>query len=152
MPRSHLRGRGCILCTNITEGKLFNILKNIYTDIKFNVNFDWCKNLPFDFCIESKKIIIEIDGEQHFNYIPHFHRNGLEDLNKQFDKDCFKMKQANKNGFSVIRLLQKNVMNDTNNWKILLNKHIKKYDNPTNIYISNGNEYNKLKYKVNNLE
>lgn len=31
--------------------------------------FDWCKNircLPFDFCIEDLKLIIELDDRQHF--------------------------------------------------------------------------------------
>ncbi len=64
---------------------------------------DWCKNksyLPFDFLVNDK-IIVELDGPQHFKQI----------YNWQEPKENLKMKQAITNGFSVIRLLQEDVWN-----------------------------------------
>ena len=44
------------------------------------------------------------------------------------------MKKANENGYTVIRLLQEDVWNDTNNWQ-------EEYDKPECMFISNGTEY-----------
>jgi hypothetical protein len=51
--------------------------------------------------------------------------------------DKYKMKCANENGYSVIRLLQKDVWRNSNDWQNNLKKSIKKYDNPTNIFFGN---------------
>jgi len=64
-------GQWCPFCKKKTELKLFNWLKEIYPDriIKTQPKFEWCKNkqcLPFDFLIQEFKIIIELDGPQHF--------------------------------------------------------------------------------------
>ncbi len=71
-PRSHLSGRGCQLCFTKTEGILYNKLLENYPDVISQFRAKWCKNkkyLPFDFCIPSKNIIIELDGGQHFKQV-----------------------------------------------------------------------------------
>lgn len=35
----------------------------------------------------GKQYFIEFDGEQHFKYIPHFHRGGVVDFEKQVNRD-----------------------------------------------------------------
>ena len=43
-----------------------------YSTLKRQYKVDWCKNikhLPFDFVIEEGKVIIELDGKQHFEQI-----------------------------------------------------------------------------------
>lgn len=57
--------------------------------------------------------------------------------------DKYKMKLANENGYSVIRIFQVDVWNDKNDWENNLNKAIKKYNNPTNIFI--GKTYDQYK-------
>jgi hypothetical protein len=149
-PAAHLSGRcGCPHCINKTEGKLKIWFQRHFGDkIKAtgNVAVTWCKTengimLKFDFISESLMLIIELDGLQHFEYTPHFHRNGEKDLNDQQQRDCLKMKKANENGYSVIRLLQEDVWNNKNNWEEKLLEAIKKYDTPTNIFICSNNEY-----------
>ena len=47
-------------------------IKEIYPTIKRQYKVKWCKNklcLPYDFAIEELKIIIELDGEQHFTQV-----------------------------------------------------------------------------------
>ena len=51
------------------------------------------------------------------------------------------MKKANEKGYSVIRLLTKDVREDKNNWENNLFAAIKSYDTPTNIFICSNNEY-----------
>ena len=103
---------------------------------------DWCKNikhLPFDFVIEERKVIIELDGKQHFEQIGNW-------LSPQETRknDMYKMKCANENGFSVIRILQKDVYNNKYNWLSELYENIEKITTEKrvqNIYMCKKDEY-----------
>ena len=61
-------------------------------------------------------MIIELDGEQHFEYISCWHDNENSYI-EQHESDVYKMKKANEKGYSVIRLLTKDVREDKNNWE-----------------------------------
>ena len=109
-PTRHLAGDGCPHCINKTEHKLFEILKTRYPTVKRQFKAEWCKQkrcLPFDFVIEEHKIIIELDGPQHFTQVANWRSPEL-----QQQQDLFKTKCANDNGYSVIRVLQTDVAND----------------------------------------
>jgi hypothetical protein len=115
---------------NKTEIIIFDFLLNNKSNIeikkiKLQYKPDWSKNpdtgrhLPYDCYIElsnGKKIIIECDGRQHYVEVPHFHRNDWT-LEKQQDRDIFKMNKANENGVSIIRVYQPDVLYDRINWK-----------------------------------
>ena len=113
-----------------------------YDSLKRQYKVNWCKNikhLPFDFVIEERKIIIELDGKQHFEQIGNW--PSPEETRKN---DIFKMKCANKNGFSVIRILQKDVYNNKYHWLNELVNNIEKITNENrvqNIYMCKNNEY-----------
>lgn len=136
----------CAKCQNKTEKKLLDYLKNIYPNIIHQYKKDWCKNektnilLPFDYCLEEFKIIIELDGKQHFEIVDRFRSNPDEN----HKKDLYKQECANKNGFSIIRIWQMDVYNDKNDWKNKLIDSINKiiYEKKIqNIYLSSGNHY-----------
>ena len=63
--------------------------------IKHQAKFKWCKNpetnkcLPFDCCIEELKLIIEIDGMQHFKQVMNW-----KCPKDQQDRDIYKMNKA----------------------------------------------------------
>lgn len=100
---------GCPHCINKTEFKMRNILQSVYPNVIHQYKVDWCKNrqcLPYDFCIPDLKIIIELDGEQHFKQVSKWRSPDL-----QVKTDLFKMKCANDNGFSVIRVMHSLVFN-----------------------------------------
>ena len=133
---------GCPYCVNKTELILFNKLKEIYPILKRQYKVNWCKNikyLPFDFVIEDIKIIVELDGKQHFEQVakwktPEHTRN----------RDLYKMKCANENGFSIIRILQDDVFKDKYDWLTELCDNIAKITNENrvqNIYMCKNNEY-----------
>ena len=126
-PNDHLKGQGCPDCVNKTEGVVLDFLLNNKSNFEIKTQYkpDWCKNpdtgrhLPYDFYIElsnGKKIIIECDGIQHYEETSHFHRNDWT-LEKQQDRDIFKMNKALENDVSVIRIHQEDVYNDRINWK-----------------------------------
>jgi len=95
--------------------------------------------LPFDFVIEDLNIIIELDGEQHFKQISNWTSPEI-----QIEKDKYKLKCANENGFSIIRLLQNDVSKDKFNWKEEIKSSISKIieeQKTQNIFICKNKEY-----------
>ena len=141
-PANHLSRTGCPFCINKTEGKIYRIIKVLYSDILCSYRIEWCKKyrkLPYDFCIPKHKIIIELDGAQHFRQVRNW-----KSPEEQFENDKFKEKCANENGYSIIRLLQEDVFNDKYDWKTELVNNIEKIkiDNIIqNIYMCKNNEY-----------
>ena len=82
---------------------------------------------------------MEQDGPQHFKQIGDWLSPELTRIN-----DIYKMKCANENGYSMIRLLQKFIWNDRYDWlqellvninKIILDKRVQ------NIYMCKKDEY-----------
>jgi very-short-patch-repair endonuclease len=136
------RGVWCSFCVNKTEKILFDKLVEKYDNLKRQYKVDWCKNikhLPFDFVIEERKIIIELDGKQHFEQIGNW-----QSPEKNREIDIYKMNCANENSFSVIRILQKDVYNNKYDWLIELINNIEKITNENrvqNIYMCKNNEY-----------
>lgn len=122
----------CTCITNKTENKLYNYLKRFFV-VEKQKKFNWCKmkrELPFDFFIEEYKLLIELDGVQHFKQVSTW--KSPEETQKI---DIYKMKLAQKQGYSMIRIFQEDVWNDKNNWENKLMDVIEKCTEPTNILI-----------------
>jgi very-short-patch-repair endonuclease/DNA-directed RNA polymerase subunit RPC12/RpoP len=138
------KGIWCPNCVNKTEEKLFNELIKLYV-VKRQFKPKWCKNpktnkyLPYDFIIEDLHIIIEQDGPQHFKQIGNWQSPELTNIN-----DIYKMKCANHNGYSVIRLLQKDIWHNRYDWLQELTNNIDKIISEKkvqNIYMCKNDEY-----------
>ena len=135
-------GSWCPKCRYKTEDKMYKILIENYSSLKSQYKVDWCKDmkhLPFDFVIEERKIIIEQDGIQHWKQVAKWK---TPEHNRE--RDLFKMKCANENGFSIIRILQEDVLYDKYDWLNELIKNIEKvsYENRVqNIYMCMKDEY-----------
>lgn len=141
-PYSITTGRWCPNCMNKTESKMFEILKTHAADVHQHVYFDWCINdvtgrmLPFDFVMESIKLIVELDGPQHFNQV-----KGWGPIRETRRRDWLKMRAALANGYSVIRLLQDDVWRDKNDWYGIFMDNFQKYDVPELVFISGEGMY-----------
>lgn len=132
-------GKRCPKCKNKTEQIVNEFLEENYTNVIHQAKFNWCKNktyLPFDFLLDDQKILLEVDGAQHFI---HFRENwkSPEEIQK---RDILKMKLALSQGYSIIRISQEDIYNNTIYWKEMLKKNIKKYKKPKCIYISKDPE------------
>ena len=120
---------------------MYDRLVEKYDNLKRQYKVEWCKNityLPFDFVIEERKIIIELDGKQHFEQI------GKWQSPEKTKEIKYKMKCANENGFSIIRILQEDVFKNKYDWFIELCDNIEKITNEhrvQNIYMCKNNEY-----------
>lgn len=120
----------CKYCKNKTEKKLYDWLKtNLKYEIEYQKRFMWCINeksqkiMPLDFVIEKLKIIIELDGDQHFKQIS----NWMCPVENQ-KRDKLKMNYSIKNGYKIIRIYQQDVWDDKNNWEQELNNSIENTD------------------------
>lgn len=138
-----VQGCWCTCRRNKTETKLHKWLVKNGFDVECQPEYDWCVNpstnkyLPFDFTLEDYKVIIELDGNQHLVDVKYW-KTKAKDVQKM---DAYKMKQALKNGYTIIRLLQKDVWNNRINWEKLLKQSIGCYKNPKCIFLSNNGEY-----------
>jgi very-short-patch-repair endonuclease len=148
--RNHIKNKGCPLCEyKITEKMLYDYLISIYPNVIREFKQEWCKNkkhLPFDMCISEFNIIIELDGPQHFEQI-----HNWKSPEETQSTDIYKMKCANENKYSVIRILQIDVIDNKYNWKEeLLNniEKIKKNNIIQNIFMCKYNEYDILNTKI----
>jgi very-short-patch-repair endonuclease len=137
-------GIWCPHCVNKTEEILFNKLTKHYK-IQRQFKPNWCKNpktnryLPYDFILEDLNIIVEQDGPQHFKQIGNWQSPEVTKIN-----DIYKIKCANENGYSIIRLLQKDIWHDRYDWLQELLGNIDKIVNEKsiqNIYMCKNDEY-----------
>lgn len=135
-------GYWCPYCVNKTETKLYSIMKELFPSIIHQFKVDWCKNktyLPFDFCIPEYKIIIELDGPQHFTQVMDW-----KTPEEQFITDIYKERCANENDYSIIRILQNDVLLEKYNWlKELCEtiEELKNGDEIANVYLCKNKEY-----------
>lgn len=134
-------GSWCPCIKRKTEKLLQKFLEDYFKDkaiLETGKTFKWCKNikkLPFDFFIRKYKIIIELDGDQHFIQVSIW-----TSPDKTQKMDIHKMKAANSKGYSVIRIYQRDVFDNKNNWQDklinaieLIKEHHQKF--PVNILI-----------------
>lgn len=109
---SFTQGHGCPFCKNKTETKLYNYLLEKFQNIVTQFKIQKCKYkfcLPFDFCLEALKIIIELDGIQHFKEVSNWGPPNIK-------RDIYKMRKAEEAGFKVIRIFQEDVYKYDEDW------------------------------------
>ena len=130
-------GNWCPHCVNKTEQMFQCWFKDNYEyKLESQKRFKWCKNtdtnrdLPFDFCIPDLKLIIEIDGEQHFKQVWNWKAPEL-----QQERDVYKMNLALEKGYTIIRIYQPDIYSNKNNWDKETEEAIKLYDKPQIICI-----------------
>jgi very-short-patch-repair endonuclease len=135
---NHTSNEGCPCCNNKTEGLLKVILLNNFNyEIIHDRGFDWCKKekkLRYDFIIEDLKCIIELDGRQHFEDVSRWASSSQE----QLENDIFKNKQAMKNGYTVIRVDQRDIYNNKKDIILKLIMSVHRYETPQLICIGDS--------------
>ena len=143
-------GKWCKYCKNKTEKKLFDWLLTIPSLLnpQHGVSFDWCRNhstnrhLPFDFYIKSLRLIIELDGVQHWLQVSNW--NTPESTQAT---DLYKMTRAQEQGLTVIRICQEDVLYDRYDWKTALLPHLYLHEQPTRILLDNDTGiYERIEY------
>ncbi len=118
----HIFGGGCKMCFE-SRGEI-KILKFLTINNVFNIRekrFEYCKNLntlPFDFYLPNHNMLIEFDGQQHFEPIKYF---GGEKRYQQLKiNDEIKNTFAKESNIKLIRIKY----NQINNIDSILNKEL----------------------------
>ena len=104
------------MCKNKTEKMFLKWFRDNYDHvIEHQAKYDWCKNirhLPFDFAIDSLKLIIEIDGPQHYRQVSNWRSPEVTQ-----ERDKYKTRMALENGYTVIRILQEDIFKNVIGWE-----------------------------------
>lgn len=125
-PQNVNQGSWCSYCIRKTEKIIADYLSSINIEFEREKAFSWCvneeTNKPFryDFYLPNEKIIIEVDGNQHYKENKHF-RSGLDEI--QY-RDMFKEEKAKEKGLKIIRICQEDVYKNKFDWKIELKNAI----------------------------
>ena len=99
-----------VLCPKCKSGKsrseiyIADWLEKNNIQYETEKNFSWLmdSHKRFDFVIESNKVIIEYDGEQHFRPVDFF--GGEEKFKRLQESDEFKTRKAIENGYQILRI------------------------------------------------
>ncbi len=99
-----------------TEQCLFDFLLTLEIPFYCQYLFPWTdKNYRYDFVFLDKKIILELDGPQHFKQVHHW-----TSPEKTQEMDREKMAFALHHGFTVIRMVQEEIYFNKFPWKPIL--------------------------------
>lgn len=80
-----------------------DLIKLYPNDIIFTEVFIPNEGFFLDFFIPSLKLVIEVNGNQHYNHVKHFHKT-IKDFNQQKDRDNRKRQWCKLNGFKLIEI------------------------------------------------
>lgn len=136
-------GKWCPSCRNKTEQIVLLFLREYFHDVKFNHKFDWGihpgtgKNFRFDFVID--KIIVELDGDQHFVQVGNW-----KPPEETRARDLIRMNQSLENGFRTVRILQRDVYYNKYDWKTEILEAIKNCVSGQNAFLCKNGEYDEM--------
>lgn len=120
--KSFNKGHDCISTKSSGEVIIESFLKEKYL-IKSQFDTLKCINpvtgrqLPYDIEVPELKLIIEIHGQQHYQFIEYFHKN-YEDFEYQLFKDNLKESFAIEKGYSFLTINYSEIMDKSFRKKI----------------------------------
>lgn len=138
-----LTGYWCPGCKNKSESKMLAFLREEYPSCQTQLRYDWCRfsetnnMMPFDFGLEKEKILIELDGVQHFEQVSNW--KSPESVQA---KDIEKMRKAIEAGYSVIHIFQVEMWEDHYDWRTIMKEQIEHVRSHTKVvFISRKEVY-----------
>ena len=140
------KNQWCPLCKKKTESIVLKCLNNLYNDNNDFIKYQKCfpeilkSKRSFDFCI-GNKIILELDGDQHFKQVSNW-----VSPEKTQDNDFDKMFLLEKEGYIFIRISQEYVLRSHNKnddrWEDELYYAV---ETDENVFISDNNVYDEYR-------
>jgi very-short-patch-repair endonuclease len=133
-------GKWCSSCVNKTETHVFETLRDKGYDVGKKSNRKMFKTkYRYDIIIDDKKVIVEVDGAQHFKQVSNWCS-----YEETYKTDIYKEELAHKNGYRVVRISQeyvwyRQIAKNKTEWISKLVKAIEsEYENQ---FISDTDEY-----------
>lgn len=116
------KGHGCPVCNGSSGEEMVGIiLDELGLEYRKEVAFPG-QGFRFDFVVKSLKLFIEYDGEQHFKFVPYFHKT-FERYHKAIERDRAKDQFAKNVNWTLLRFNFKQNKDDVKN---ALKKFIKR--------------------------
>jgi hypothetical protein len=108
-----------VLCSKLhsqARDLLYNLypFDNIYEEVSLPGCKVFGKSLVADFFIPAQKLIIEVQGEQHYKFVQFFHGNKMELLHSK-TRDLKKKEWCELNNFKLIELIYNETIDDWRN-------------------------------------
>jgi len=95
--------RWCPTCSSGRSEELCRELLKARTGEDFKkVRPTWLDGLELDGYAKSINMAFEYNGAQHYKYVPHFHRNGIEDFKAQQERDQKKYRICKQRGIQLV--------------------------------------------------
>ena len=124
-----------LLHDNVRESRLRKILNKLYNiqNVFEEVVFEWCKNpktntcLRFDFGVLTPDglVLVEFNGEQHYKYVPFFHKTKAGFLEQKY-RDSVKKQKAKEMGIPLHIVAYNCILNESNIKRELYKSRVKK--------------------------
>ena len=122
-------GHWCQKCTLKTQNMVYQWCKEMFYDekVEWEQTFSWCpsdmsaRHYSFDIVMLKSRVIVEVDGSQHFMVIKKW-QNDPEEYRR---KDVYKMKKAIENGYRIIRIHQESAWKHPDLFKSKLEMSLK---------------------------
>ena len=134
------KGKWCSSCVNKTETHVFETLRDKEYDVGKKSNRKMFKTkYRYDIIIDDKKVIVEVDGPQHFRQVSNWCSH-----EETYKTDIYKEELAHKNGYRVVRISQeyvwyRQIAKNKTEWISKLVKAIE--SEHENQFISDSDEY-----------
>jgi hypothetical protein len=97
------KSKGEVECKRVVEKLFSKGFVKVRPDILRNPVTGGIKNLELDCYNDEMKLAIEYNGEQHYKYIPYFHKNNEAFLNQKY-RDFMKQTLCEKHGITLIEV------------------------------------------------
>lgn len=114
------QGMSCKCTMSTSQRKVLTWLQAQRPELTWEPEIRDCtrngRALPFDLACRALALLVEVDGDQHFEVDGHFVRT-LEQLEHRVQTDLFKEQWAVASGFSVARLYWADVLYDQADWQ-----------------------------------
>jgi hypothetical protein len=115
----------CPVCAGSRSEELAReLMEECYGEKFQKVRPEWLEGLELDGYNEDLKIGFEYNGRQHYEYRPHFHRNGIEDLYKQQKNDHKKYEICKERGIHLIVIPNEYSYQDEDEMRNFLEKNL----------------------------
>jgi len=115
--KSSFKSKGEIECKRVVEKLFSKRFIKVRPDILRNPVTGGIKNLELDCYNDEMKLAIEYNGQQHYKYIPYFHKNNEAFLNQKY-RDFMKKTLCEKHGITLIEVPYTISIEDIENYLI----------------------------------
>ena len=85
---------------------IYTLLKELYPSFKVIYEAVLPNNMRFDCFVKQIGLVVELDGDHHYEYVEHFHKDYNGFLKQRF-RDNKKDELANELGIKIVRIKQK---------------------------------------------